>query len=45
MGLRTVTLPEGSLSVESANDKIIISTLKNIGLNIAMLPNEYLHVL
>ena len=32
------------MSAESADDKIIISTLKNIGLNIAALPNEFLNV-
>lgn len=38
-------LPEGSLSVESADDKVIVSTLKNNGLNLATLPKEYLHTL
>lgn len=43
--LKIVMLPKGSLSIELVDDKIIVSTLKNIDLNIAMLPNEYLHVL
>jgi len=43
--IRTVALPEGSLSAESVDDKIIVSTLKNIGLNITVLLNEYLHTL
>jgi len=45
MDIRTVMLPEGSLSIKSVDDKIIVSTLKNIDLNIAMLLNEYLHAL
>jgi len=45
MDLRIIALPEGSLSAESTDDKIIISTLKNISLNIAALPNEFLHAL
>lgn len=43
--LRTTLLPERSLSVELANDKVIVSTLKNIDLKIVALPNEYLHAL
>jgi len=43
MDLRTVSLPEGSLSAELADHKIIISTLKNIDLNVAVLHNEFLH--
>lgn len=43
--LRAVALPEGSLSAESADDKVIVSTLKNNGLNLATLPKEYLHTL
>jgi len=43
--LRTIALPEGSLSIELVNDKIIISTLKNISQNIATIPNEFLHAL
>lgn len=45
LDLRTIVLLEGSLSAESVDDKVIVSTLNNIGLNIATLPNEYLHVL
>lgn len=43
--LRTVALLEGSLSTKLVDDKIIISTLKNIILNNAALPNEFFHVL
>jgi len=43
--LRSVMLPEGSLSTEVADDKIIVSSLKNIDLNLTMLPNKYLHTL
>ena len=43
--LRTVMLPKGSLSVASFDDKVIVSTLKNIDRNVATLPNEYLHAL
>lgn len=28
-----------------ADDKVVVSSLKNIGLNLAVLPNEYLHTL
>lgn len=45
MELQTIALLEGSLSAKSDDDKIIISTLKNIDLNIATLPNEFLHAL
>lgn len=45
MDLRTVSLLEGSLSAESTDENIIISTIKNIGLNVAALPNEFLHAL
>ena len=45
LGLRTIAFLDGSLRVESTNDRIILITLKNIGLNIAMLPNEILHAL
>lgn len=43
--LRTIALRKGSLSVESPHDKIIITTLKKIVLNIVSLPNEFLHAL
>lgn len=45
MELRIVSLPEGSLSTESFDDKIIISTLRNISLNIVVLHNEFIHAL
>jgi len=35
-------LPDGALSVETDADK---AALKNIGLNLAMLPSEFLHML
>jgi len=31
--------------MESANHKVIMNTLKNISLNLVVLPNEYLHML
>lgn len=43
--LQAVTLPKGSQSTKSADDKVIVSTLKNIVLNLTALPNEYLHML
>ena len=43
--LRTIALPEGSLSADSVDDKVIMSTLKNISLHLLPLPNEYLHTL
>lgn len=41
----TVALLEASLKEKLANDKVVMSTLKNISFNIAALPNKYLHVL
>lgn len=45
LDIHTVALIEGSLHEESVDDLIILSTFKNIGLNITMLPNELLHAL
>lgn len=45
MDLMMVMFPEGSLSMESVIENIIVITLKNIGLNIAALPKIYLHAL
>jgi len=45
LDLRTISLLEGSLHVESSDDRIILSTLKIIGMNIEALPNEILHVM
>jgi len=38
-------LPDGSLSAEVADDKAIVISLKNNGLKLAALPNDYLHML
>lgn len=43
--LRAIVLLVGSLCMESVDDKVIVSTLNNIGLNLTVLPNEYLHML
>lgn len=43
--LEAVVLPEGLLSMEAADDMVIMSSLKNISLNLIVLPNEYLHTL
>lgn len=43
--LWAVALLEGSLSAEATDDRVIIISLKNIGLNLTTLPNEYLHML
>lgn len=43
--LRVVMLLEDSLSMELVDDKVIMSNLKNIGLNLIVLPNKYLHTL
>lgn len=37
--------PNGALNVEVATNKVIVSTFKNVGLNLAMLPSEFLHTL
>lgn len=39
LDLRTITLVDGSLHAESVDDRIILSTIKNIALNIAVLFN------
>lgn len=45
LDLRTITFPYGSLCVDFIDDIIILSTIKNIGLNIAALSNKTLHAL
>lgn len=45
LDLCTFSLPEESLHTELVDDQIILSTLKNIRLSIAALPNELLHAL
>jgi hypothetical protein len=40
-----VALPDGALSVEVDADKATVSALRNIGLNLATLPSEFLHTL
>lgn len=45
MDLLVFTLLYGALSVEVATDKAIVITLKNVGLNLAALPSEFLHTL
>lgn len=43
--LQAVALPNASLGTEAADDKVIISSLNNVGLNLTMLPNGFLHTL
>jgi len=45
LDLREFALPDGSLSTEVADDKVIMGSLKKISLNLVALPNEYLHML
>lgn len=45
LDLRTIPFPDRAIRVESINDCIILSTIKNIGLNIVVLSNEPLHAL
>lgn len=45
LDLWVVALPDGALSTEADTDKATISNLKNIGLNLATLPSEFLHTL
>ena len=45
MDLREVALYDGALSAEVATDKAIFSSLKNIGLNLAALPNDFIHTM
>jgi len=43
--LRTITFPEESLHTDSADDRIILSTIQNIRHNIVTLSNKTLHTL
>ena len=45
MDLWVVTLPDGALNAEAAADKAMVSTLKNVDLNLVVLPSEFLHTL
>ena len=45
LDLRTIALPDGALRAETSDDHIILSTIKNIGLNKVALSNKTLHVL
>lgn len=45
LDLWAVTLPDGALSIEEVADKAIFISLKNIGLNLDALPNEFLNTL
>jgi len=38
-------LPDGALMIETKADKFTISALKGVGLNLAVLLNEALHLL
>ena len=45
MDLEADMLPDGALSMEVNADKATVSALRNIGLNLVMLPSEFLHTL
>jgi len=45
LDLQAVALSDGDLSMEAAVDKAIVNSLKNIGLNLIVLPREFLHTL
>lgn len=45
LNLRNISLPEGSIHMEPTTNHIILGIVKNIGLKIAVLPNEILHAL
>ena len=45
LDLRNITLLDGSIRVELADDHIILSTIKKIGMNIVALSNDTLHAL
>lgn len=45
LDLWVVDLLDGALSMEEEADKAIVSALRNVGLNLATLPNEFLHTL
>jgi len=42
---QAITLPNEELTMEAKVDKATVSTLKEVGLNLAMLPSEALHTL
>lgn len=42
---RATALPDGTLNMEAEADKATISALRNIGLNLGVLPSEALHTL
>ena len=45
LDLQAIVLPDGSLSMEAVDDKVILCSLKNIVLNLAALPSEFHHML
>jgi len=45
LDLQTIAFPYGSLHTETIDYRIILSTIKNIGLNIVALSNKTLHAL
>lgn len=45
LDLCTITLSEGSLHAETTDDRIVLNTIQNIVLNIAVLSNDTLHAL
>lgn len=45
LDLRLVMLPDGALTAKAEANKATIISLRNVGLNLAALPNEFLHTL
>jgi len=45
LDLKFIPLPEGSVRIESDKDHVVISTVKEMGWNLAMFPLQILHAL
>ena len=45
LDLRVISLPEGSIHVESHKDRIVLNTVKDMGLNLVAVLLHNLHVL
>ena len=45
LDLRVITLPKGSVHVESYEDRTVIITVNDMGLNLATLPLQTIHAL
>lgn len=42
---RAIVLPDGAMTIENEVERLTVSTLKGVGLNLEMFPREALHLL